>query len=288
MTELRKRMIEDLQLRGMSERTQVMYVRAVRQLAEHYQKSPDKITEEELREYFLYCKNIKKWSRSTGTVALCAIKFFYEKTLKSDWTTLAFIRPPRERKLPVILSVEEVRRTLKKVHLSRHRVCLSTIYSCGLRIQEGTHLQIPDIDSSRMLIHINKGKAAKDRYVPLPRRTLQLLREHWKTHRNPIWIFPSPRRKGLHKATADPPLSIRSVQLVFKEALRNARIYKQASVHTLRHSYATHLLEIGVDLRLIQVYLGHNSPKTTAIYTHLTEKSQELASKALNRLMSDI
>src|SRR5262245_41529056 len=152
MTELRRRMIEDLQLRGMSERTQEMYVRAVRQLAQHFHTSPDQITEEDLRQYFLYLKNVKKYSRSATTIALCGIKFFFEHTLNRAWTTLTFVRPPRENKLPVILSSEEVREILGHVRLLRDRACLTTIYCCGLRLQEGTHLRVPDIDSARRLL----------------------------------------------------------------------------------------------------------------------------------------
>ena len=139
MTELRKRFIQDLQLRGMSERTQEMYVRAVRQLAEHYQKSPDKINEEELRDYFLYNKNVRKWSRTASTIAICGIKFFFSYTLQKDWTTFELVRPPKEEKLPPILSRKEVRRILKQVRFDRHSICLATIYSLGLRLQEGTH-----------------------------------------------------------------------------------------------------------------------------------------------------
>jgi len=159
-------MIEDLQLRGLAERTQEMYVRAVRQLAEHYHKPPDVLTEEELRQYFLYIKNVKQYSRSASTIALCGIKFFFEYTLHRDWTTLTFVRAPRETKLPVILSLEEVRKILGSVRLLSYRVCLSTIYSCGLRLQEGTHLQVRDIDSSRMMIHVRHGKGGKDRDCP--------------------------------------------------------------------------------------------------------------------------
>lgn len=194
MTQLRQRMIEDLQLRGLSERTQEMYVRAVRQLAEHDHKSPDHITEEELRDYFLYLKNVKHYSRSASTIALRGIKFFYAHTLQREWTTLTFIRPPREKKLPVILSPTEVRTILACVQLPRYRICLSTIYACGLRLQEGTHLQVSDIDSARMCLHVRLGKGAKDRYVPLPHRILELLRQYWVTHRHPLWIFPAPGR----------------------------------------------------------------------------------------------
>ena len=288
MKPLRKRMIEDLQLKGMGERTQQMYVRAVRQLSEHYNKSPDRIKEEELRDYFLYVKNAKKWSRSTSTIAICGIKFFYENTIKRDWTTLSLVRAKREKKLPVILSKDEVRTILKNVRLLRYRVCLTTIYSCGLRLQEGTHLQVKDIDSARGLIHVHCGKGAKDRYVPLPQRTLELLREQWKSHRNPVRIFPAPGRGGIHMPTATEPMPRSSVQIVFKQALKKSGISKRASVHTLRHSYATHLLEVGVNLRLIQIWLGHNTPTTTSVYTHLTAKAQAMATESINDLMKDL
>jgi len=288
MTPLRQRMLEDLQLRGLSERTQEMYVRAVRQLAEHYHKSPDRITEEELREYFLYLKQVKKYSRSASTIALCGIKFFYEHTLKREWSTLTFVRPPREKKLPVILSVDEVRTILAHLKLLRYRVCLTTIYSCGLRLQEGTHLQVPDIDGARMLVHVRCGKGAKDRYVPLPQRTLEMLRQDWTTHRHPVWIFPAPGRGGIGMSTASAPMPRNSVQDAFRAALKHSGSHKRASVHTLRHSYATHLLEAGVNLRLIQDYLGHNTPTTTAIYTHLTVKADAMARDALTELMADL
>jgi len=272
----------------MGERTQQMYVRAVRQLSEHYNKSPDKITEEELRDYFLYTKNVKKWSRSTSTIAICGIKFFFENTIKRDWTTLSFVRAKREKKLPVILSKEEARTILKNVRLLRYRVCLTTIYSCGLRLQEGTHLQVKDIDSARGLIHVRLGKGAKDRYVPLPHRTLQLLREQWKSHRNRVWIFPSAGNAGTNMPFAKTPMSKGCVQTAFREGLRQTGINKRASVHTLRHSYATHLLEVGVNLRLIQIWLGHNTPTTTSIYTHLTVKAKAIASQSINELMKDL
>ena len=177
MTELRRRMIEGLQRRGLSERTQDMYVRAVRQLAEHDRTSPDLISEEDLRQYFLYVKNVKQYSRRASTIALCGIKFFFAQTLHRDWTTWRFVRAPCEQKLPVILSLEAVRRLLDCVRLPRDRVCLTTIDSCGLRLQEGTHLQVPDIDSSRLLIHVRRGKGGKDRDVPLPQQTLERLRQ---------------------------------------------------------------------------------------------------------------
>jgi len=281
-------MIEDLQLRGLSERTQEMYVRAVRQLTQHFNKSPDQITEEELRQYFLHLKNVRKYSRSATTIALCGIKFFFEHTLKREWTTLTFVRPPREKKLPVILSIQEVREIFRHVRLLPYRTCLTTIYSCGLRLQEGTHLRVTDIDSSRMLIHVRHGKGGKDRYVPLPQRTLELLRQYWVTHRNPLLIFPAPGRGRIHAPTATKPMPKSSLQEAFRAALKESAVNKLACVHTLRHSWATHLLEAGVNLRLIQEYLGHNSPTTTAVYTHLTIRAEQRATEAINQMMEDL
>jgi len=288
MTELRKRMIECLQLRGLSERTQEAYVRAVRQLAKHYHKSPALITEEELRQYFLYIKNVKHYARNTSTIAICGIKFFFEKTLQRNWATFGLLRAPREKKLPVILSREEVRQILGCLRLPRYRVCLATIYSCGLRLQEGTNLRVADIDSARQMIHVRHGKGAKDRYVPLPERTLELLRQYWKTHRNPLLLFPAEGRDHGDLAQATEPMSKSSVQQAFRAALKDSRLNKRASVHTLRHSWATHLLEAGVNLRLIQEWLGHSSPATTSVYTHLTVKAEQLGAQAINQIMSDL
>jgi integrase/recombinase XerD len=284
MSALRQRMIEDMQLRGLSERTQESYIRAVRQLAEYYGKSPDRVSEEELRQYFLYLKNEKHASRSTCTLALCGIKFFYEYTLHRDWPTLSFVRPAHERKLPVVLSRKEVCRILGCLRQPHYRVCLSTIYACGLRLQEGVQLQVADIDGARNLLHVRLGKGAKDRYVPLPERTIEMLRAYWITHRHPVWLFPA--RKGVTTATG--PMCESGVQRAFRAALQESGVQKPATVHTLRHSYATHLLEAGVNLRIIQVYLGHNSPSTTALYTHLTRPAELLATEVLNRLLQDL
>ena len=278
MTALRQRYIEDLQLRGLSPRTQESYVRVVRKLAEHYGKSPDVLTEEELRQYLLYLKNEKHAARNTCTLALCSLKFFYQQTLKRDWPVLDFVRPARDRKLPVVLSVEEVQQILGCVRRARYRVCLSLIYACGLRLLEGVRLPVADVDGARMVIHVRHGKGGQDRYVPLPRRTLELLREYWSCHRDPVWMFPGVTLGG-------GPMCATGVQRAFKAALAESGVHKPASVHTLRHSWATHLLEAGVNLRLIQVYLGHRSPTTTALYTHLTRKAEDMASDAINRLV---
>ena len=289
MSPLQQRMLEDMQLRGLSARTQEAYARAVWQLAQYYRRSPDQLSDAELRQYFLYLANEKKLARPTATIALCGIKFFYEQTLKQPWPTLRFVRPPREWKLPVVLSRAEVRRILHEVRIPVYRACLTTIYACGLRLLEGTRLQVPDVDSARMLLHIH-GKSKKDRYVPLPQSTLQLLRAHWRTHRSPLWLFPAPTRHGLaHSlAHAGGPVTRSSLQSAFRAALKRSSIAKRAHVHTLRHSYATHLLEAGFNLRVIQDHLGHRSPRTTAIYTHLTREVRAALTAPLNHLMQDL
>jgi len=287
-TALRARMMEDMKLAGFSERTQEAYVRAVRQLAEHCGKSPDRITEEEVRQYFLHMRDVKKYARGTMTIALCGIKFLYEKTLRAEWNVLGLVRTPYRKRPPAVLGVDEVHSILRAARPEWNRVCLSTIYSCGLRLQEGTGLQIRDIDGNRGFIHIHSGKGGKGRYVPLPVKTLLLLRAFWKTHRNPVWVFPAPGRGGNGMAAADRPLPKSSVQGAFRRALKECGIQKRASVHTLRHSYATHMLEAGVDLRQIQEILGHNSLKTTAGYTHLTAKGREGAFAKLNGLMAGL
>jgi len=287
MTPLRQRMIEDIQLRGLSPKTQRAYVRAVRQLAEYYHRSPDQIGEEELRAYFLYLKNEKCLSRSSCTVALCGLKFFYEYTLKRRWPVFQLIRPKKEKKLPVVLSTEEVWQILSCLRRPHYRVCLSTIYACGLRISEGTGLQVRDIDSARMQVHVHLGKGNKDRYVPLPAQTVEQLRRFWVTHRHPVWLFPARTRGGV-QFEATTAMSSEGVSEAFKAALAESGINKAATVHTLRHSWATHLLEAGVHLRLIQLWLGHSSPKTTAMYTHLTRKAEEVALATLNELIEEL
>jgi len=286
MTPLRQRMTEDMQLAGYSSNTQEAYVIAVRQLFAHFKCNPSQLTEEQLRQYFLYLTNERKVSRATVTIALCGIKFFFERTLKREWTTLELVRPRREKKLPVVLSREEVRRILEQVHTPVYRACLKTIYSCGLRLREGSQLQVSDVDSGRMALHIH-GKGGKDRYVPLPDRTLELLREFWKMRRSRPWVFPATSR-GKKPGVSIHPVSGSSLQQAFKRALAAAGISKRAHIHSLRHSYATHLLEAGVNLRIIQENLGHGSARTTQIYTHLTAEVRAAVMNPLNTLMKDL
>jgi len=195
---------------------------------------------------------------------------------------------PYERKLPVVLSVNEVGRILERVRLPKYRVCLTTIYSCGLRLREGVTLKTEDIDGERKQLHIKKAKGGKDRCVPLPERTLEMLRDYWSNHRHPIFLFPGSTPQGMFPSMSKKPMNETSVRLALQAALTESGVTKHATVHTLRHSYATHLLEAGVNLRIIQSYLGHSSLQSTMIYTHLTEKAQSPAVDAINELVKDI
>ena len=183
-------------------------------MTNHFQTSPDQITNEQLREYLLWHKD--KYARNTTTIALCGIKFFYQKILKKPMPVFDLARQPRGTKLPVVLTREEVHAVLTNIRVLRHRACLSLIYCCGLRISEAVSMQVSQIDSKRMVVHVRAGKGAKDRYVPLPQPTLALLRRHWKTHRHPTWLFPAPGRSGIHESEATRYLPLSSVQTVFK------------------------------------------------------------------------
>lgn len=289
MTEWYQKAIDALQLNGLGERTQEAYVRALRMLCEFYHKTPDQISESELQQYFLHRKNRDRWSPNTMRICYCGIRFFFLHVLKRDWHTLDLVRAQSERRLPAVLSLEEVRTILGCVRTPHNRAFLSTVYACGLRLQEAQHLEISDIDSQRKMIHVHRGKGAKDRFVPLPESTLQCLRRHWVTHRHPRLLFPALVRGRNQAAQADTPMPKASVQGAFRQAKGEAGIQKRdVSVHTLRHSYATHLLEAGVNLRVIQQYLGHAQLETTMVYLHLTRKGQEDAYTRINTLMGGL
>lgn len=184
-----------------------------------------------------------------------------------------------------MLTVDEVRRLIDAVRTLHNKTYLWTVYSLGLRLTEGLHLQVGDIDSARMLVHVHRGKGSKDRFVPLPVKTLTMLREYWATHRNAHWLFPATGRSGKAAALAHEPMATASVQGALRKVVEEVGIRKHVSMHTLRHSYATHLLEAGVSLRLIQQYLGHRSLRTTMVYLHLTSQGQEQARAAIDKLM---
>ena len=283
--ELLERMEKDLRLAGKAERTVEAYTGAVRRLVRRTGKPLGEIEEEDVRQYLLDMVE-SRVARGTFSINLCGIRFLWMDTMGLDWKIFGLAKPRYDKKLPVVLSRDEVWRILDEVTIDVYRVCLTTIYSCGLRLLEGATLEIPQIDTPRMQLHIH-GKGGRDRFVPLPEGTLLMLRSFWRTHRSPIWLFPATTRKGLkHSLATDAgPIHRSSLQGAFRRARDKAGIRKKAHIHTLRHSYATHLLEDGVNLRLIQKYLGHSSLRTTQIYTHLTREVGATAKNPVIRLM---
>jgi integrase/recombinase XerD len=281
-----ERSIRALQLAGMSERTQQSYTRAVRMLVDFYQKTPDLIAEPELEDYFLHRRNVDKWSSATLRIAYSGIRFFFVNVLQRDWHIFTYLKSQKDKKLPCILDQEEVFRILGRVKTFHNYACLSTIYACGLRISEALAIQVTDIDGKRMMLHVHRGKGAKDRYVPLPQATYQLLRSYWVTHRNPVFVFPAVGRGHNQASTAQKPMVLDSLQGAFRRAKFDASINKRrVSVHTLRHCYATHLLEAGVNPRVVQRYMGHSRLETTMVYFHLTQKGTEEAVNLINQTM---
>lgn len=281
--------INALQLNGKGERTQQAYTRALRMLVDFCGKPPEAISEAELEAYFLHRRNRDHWSPNTMRICYCGIRFFFVHVLQRDWHLFDILRAKSESRLPAVLSQEEVRRILGCVHTPHNYAFLSTVYACGLRLNEALHLEVGDVDSSRMMLHVHRGKGAKDRFVPLPKSALALLRRHWTTHRNPRLLFPAWGRDSRSASTADTPMAISSVQGAFRAAKRKAGISKRAvSIHTLRHAYATHSLEAGVNLRRIQQNLGHASLETTTVYLHLTNKGHEDAYALIDALMEGL
>ena len=281
MTELRQRMIEDMRLRGLADGTQQVYLEAVKHLARHYSRSPDLLTEDEVRDFLLYLIETRKLAKSTVRIHLFALKFLYRMTLKRDWPLLSLARVKKTNRLPVVLSREEARRLLSLIRRPQARMSCVMMYSCGLRISEATRLKPSDIDSGRMAVCVRHGKGDKDRTVPLPRRTLELLRAYWVEHR------PANSRLFPAQGTAN-PIRTKAVGTCLKAALHESGIKKPATCHTFRHSYATHLLEARESLRTIQALLGHRALKSTMVYVHLTSATMEQVHRTINKLMADL
>ena len=263
-TPLRERLKEDLRLRNYSPRSEETYVFHVWEFAKYYRQSPEFLGEEEIRKYLLYLRQEKRVSQSTYKQAVAALRFLYKYTLSREWLKDRIPYPKREFVLPVVLTQEEVSNVLSNVEHDRNRVVLETIYGAGLRLMEAMMLRVEDVDSKEMRLRVRRGKGAKERYAMLSPILHETLREYWKKYQPQGWMFPR-KNPEFH-------LSESVIQRAFKEAARKAGITKKASVHSLRHSFASHLLENGTDLRLIQELLGHKTLKTTLIYTHVTTK----------------
>lgn len=281
MHPLRQRMIEDMQLAGLRPKTQAVYAGAVSLLSRYYGRSPDRLGEEEVRAFFLYEINERGLAPSTLRTHICGVRFLYERTLGRELPILDLLRPGKRVKLPLALAHEEVRRAIAAVRETRLRVALATIYSCGLRLGEVCALQIGHVHGLLGQLRVVDGKGGVDRAVPLPGRCLQLLREQYRATRPPRpWVFPNKAGTGR--------LAPSMLQKAFKAALRESGVNPAASIHTLRHSYATNLLAAGVPLTVVQKWLGHRSVRTTLLYTHLVDPPPIDCVALLEGLMADL
>ena len=265
MSPLRKQMQDDLVVRGMSPRTLESYTGAVAALAKHSGRSPDRISAAEVQRYLLYLIQDKRLSWSSCNIAVSGLKFFYRVTLKRTQAQFELPTPRQPQKLPQILAPEEVVRIIEAADNPKHRAILMTTYAAGLRLAEVCHLKVSNIDSTRMTIHVEQGKGAQERYTPLSPRLLTDLRRYWTLHRPKLWLFPSARHRDI-------PIVPTTVQRLFKRAKARAGITKECGIHGLRHAFATHLLEAGVDVPAIQHMMGHGHISSTLRYFHLARK----------------
>jgi len=265
MTPLRRRMIEDMTLRNFTPGTIGVYVQCVARFARHFHTSPEHLGPEQVRQFLLHLLRNRGASMSYYNQARCALRFFYRVTLGRNDVSASIVPARQPRALPVVLSQDEVARFFAAVRNLKHRAILMTAYAGGLRVSEVTHLRVCDIDSQRMVIHVRQGKGQKDRYVMLSPRLLKILRAYWKAVRPRGFLFPG--------AVPNQPISTGSVRRACYRAREAAGLDKRIVLHTLRHSFATHLLEAGTDLRTIQVLLGHRSFSTTAQYVHVATAS---------------
>ena len=280
-------MLADLVVVGLSERTREAYLGAVRQLVAFCNgRSPATLEEQQVREFLLWMRIEKRAAPGTLRIAISGLRFFFRHTCPREWAVLDKFRIPSETRLPTVLTLEEVHRIMSAIRLLRFRAYFWTVYSCGLRLNEALALQVADIDSQRMRIHVHRGKGAKDRLVPLPMSTLSILREYWKTHRHPRLLFPKTNPKGIVSQNTRQTMHQSTVQGALRRVVVELKFARRVPIHCLRHSYATHLLEAGVNLRRLQQYLGHSSLKTTARYLHLTSCGQEDAARKINAVMT--
>jgi integrase/recombinase XerD len=277
MGTLRKQMEADMALRGLALRTRQAYIESVAKVAKFYGRSPDQITEPECQSYLLHLLQERKLAHSSCNVVASALQFFYRVTLKRREAEFCLPRPKVAQRLPHILSREEVAALFENTPNLKHRAFLMTTYGGGLRLLEACHLKVSDIDSDRMTIRVEQGKGAKDRYTLLSPRLLKELRRYWIAQRPALWLFASPRQ-------ADHPMLPHSAQRIFYAAKDRAGITKQCGIHGLRHAFATHLLEGGVDVHTIQRLLGHGNLSTTARYFHLAQKHLSGATSPLDLL----
>ena len=279
MTPLRQRMLEELELRNYSPSTIETYIRCVAEFAQHFGKPPDQLGPEHIREYQLFLVRERKAAWSTFNQHVCALRFFYQTTLGRKEMIEHIPYPRHERRLPSVLSQAEVAALLQAKSNLKHRALLTTLYAAGLRVSEAANLLVSDIESERMLIRVRQGKGRKDRYVMLSPKLLDLLRCYWKRYRPTYWLFPGD--------PADTPMARNTIHTICRQATRAAGLSRPVSPHLLRHSFATHLLEAGTDLRTIQILLGHRNLKTTSLYMHVSTLALRSTISPLDLLASE-
>lgn len=291
-TPLRERYLADMRVHRFREGTIGRYLDAMLRLTAHVNKSPAKLSDKELRAYFHYLEHERHYSQSVLSVTFAASLFFYTHTSPHDMSFLRLFRTRQDKTLPTVLSRDEVRSVLSKITDQRYRVCLTLIYSCGLRVGEAVNVKVSDIDASQGLLYVRDGKGGKSRSVPLPDHTLRLLRDMWKTHRHPELLFPAYQisRQPVYRkhGRQNRPIGVSTPLKHFKKALEASGCRKKATVHSLRHSYATHLLEEGVSLFTVKCYLGHSSVSTTMKYMHMTRKIRRDGMGAIESLMNGL
>jgi integrase/recombinase XerD len=277
VTHLRKMMLEELQRRNYAQSTVEAYVSALRDFAGYFKRPPDQLGPDHIRQFQLYLLRDRKLATNTVKQRMAAIQFFFARTLKRPYLRGDFPYPKSPQRLPAILSQEEVTRLIDSASNLSHRAMLMILYSTGVRRSELVHIKVSDIDSERMVIHIRQGKGSKDRDVPLSSKLLDTLREYWRWAKPKTYLFPG-------QSGGDVPLTTKAVWHACQDAVHRAGIPKRISPHSLRHSYATHLLESGADLRTIQLLLGHADIKHTTVYLHLSQRHLHAVTNPLDTL----
>ncbi len=289
MSNLIKRFKEDLQLAGYAKRSTESYVSSVLRLQRFYNKPLEDITEEDLRQYWLCCQTDFGWSAASLRISYAGIQHFFTRTLVRSWKIFSEIKWKREETLPTILSLQEVRKIIDALPTRQSRTFYLALYSLGLRLREATTLQVRDILSDRGLVHIHAGKGGMDRMVPLPGITLSALREYYKTHHNPKWIFPAlGHNNGKDAQFAEDHVSDSGVQGALRSTLKKLGFKKHVHPHVFRHAYATHLLEANIPIRHVQDILGHKTLKSTMIYLHVTTLAQEDSHERVAQVMQGV
>lgn len=290
MQRYEQKFLECLDLRGVSERTKLDYFRKIKPLEQYYSQDPLTLSIHKIREYFLYLIRVKKHSPATMKSIFYSIRFFYIHAVGLTKEDFNFYKPKVERKLPVVLNRSEVRKILKNIRVYDYKIIFTLAYQCGLRVSEAVNVKIADIDGELNTITVRNSKGNKDRAVPLPEKLYHQLREYWKTHRNMLLLFPkmTSANNKLDRTITTESIAIKTVQAVMKSVREEVGILKKATFHTLRHSYATHILEAGVHIKTIQEYLGHANLSSTMIYLHLSTASRKKSAQIINKMMKDI